>query len=147
MKKLPTSFVPQLEALEKEIETKYDPAIERLLVGDLFPDATLILDTDGTIRYCATSIIKIAGYEPEELIGKNIGVLKIAKDGQLLSLNQMLAYVDMDKEHVFGARRNVELISKTGEHVPVYVLVSRMIDGKELLFLIAINNKGRRNEQ
>lgn len=146
MNKIPSSFLPQIEALEKEIEAKYDPAIERFLVGDLFPDATLILDVDGTIRYCATSITRITGYDPEELIGKNIGVLKIMKGGEELPLAHMLAYVNLDKEHVFGTRRNVELITKTGEHVPVFVLVSRMIDGRELLFLIAIN-KGRRNEQ
>lgn len=146
MRKLPDSYIPQLEALEKEIEAKYDPAIERLMVGDLFPDATLILDIDGVIRYCATSITDIAGYEPEELIGQNITVLKFMKEGAPLLLNQFLAYVNMDKEHVFGTYKNVELTSKTGEHVPVFVLVSRMVDGLELLFLIAIN-KGRRNEQ
>lgn len=139
--KLPSVHVQRLEQLEKEIEAKYDDTLERFMSGMLFPDATLVLDIDGTIRYCATSITKITGYEPNELVGDNVSKLQLIKDGHPLNLNNILAYVDLNKEHVFGTRKDVELVAKNGEKIQVFVLVSHLINGQELLFLIVVNKR------
>ena len=68
--------VAELEAAERELGRMRSAlergaeSLQKLLDGSV--DVTVMLDGEGTVRYVSSSVERIMGYRPEEILGKNV---------------------------------------------------------------------------
>ncbi|MDH5634064.1 MAG: diguanylate cyclase [Gammaproteobacteria bacterium] len=93
-------------------------------------DAVITIDKNGIIDSVNPAVEKHLGYDPSELVGRNIkyimhGETRENHDGYLAN------YLDTGKRKVIGFHREVEAVTKSGEKVPVELAVAEMrIDGE-----------------
>jgi PAS domain S-box-containing protein len=98
------------EAL-KESEEKYKSLFENMELG------ILEVDNDDTIQYCNEAFQKIAGYEREDLIGKNASGLLLPDKKSRKQIVQELESRNKGKESVY----EINLLRKSGKIARVIV--------------------------
>ncbi len=76
--------------------------------------ASIILNNDGTIKYCNRYFLEIAGYAFEEIEGKNWFTIFIAKHEQVATFQQFSE--DIYKKRV-KSNREINILSKSGEQI------------------------------
>ncbi|NPA36451.1 MAG: PAS domain S-box protein [Chlorobi bacterium] len=109
---------------------------EKTLEGAL--DAILTTNKDGIIEFFNLAAEKLFGYDRQEVLGKQVALLfskDTAKNDEFVS-----AFVNPEKEKIVGERREVPILTKFGEEIPVLFLLSEAKVGDDHSFTAFIQN-------
>ena len=109
---------------------------EKTLEGAL--DAILTTNREGVIEFFNVAAEKLFGYDRQEVLGKQVALLfskDTAKGDEFVS-----AFVNPDKEKLVGERREVPILTKFGEEIPVLFLLSEAKVGDDHSFTAFIQN-------
>jgi PAS domain S-box-containing protein len=148
-----TSRSDQLKAEEIERRKavaqtlKVTDAKMRAIVNSV-QDVIIAIDQHGVITDINDSILAVFGYEPSELLGKNIRVLvgdehRDKHDGYLEN------YVKTGEAHVIGMRRELFAVKKDGTRFPIELAVNDARVDSQILFTGIIRDitHRRKNEE
>ena len=109
---------------------------EKTLEGAL--DAILTTNKDGIVEFFNVAAEKLFGYDRQEVLGKQAALLftkETAKNDEFVS-----AFVNPEKEKIVGERREVPILTKFGEEIPVLFLLSEAKVGDDHSFTAFIQN-------
>jgi PAS domain S-box-containing protein len=109
---------------------------EKTLEGAL--DAILTTNKEGIIEFFNVAAEKLFGYDRQEVLGKQVALLfskDTAKSDEFVS-----AFVNPEKEKIVGERREVPILTKFGEEIPVLFLLSEAKVGDDHSFTAFIQN-------
>jgi PAS domain S-box-containing protein len=97
-----------------EIKLLYD-AVERI------PDSIVITETDGKISYVNSGFEKMTGYSAQEVIGKNLSILKSGQHGNDFYKNLWDTITSGKEWHgeIINKRKNGELYRETMSIAPI----------------------------
>ncbi|MBL8862951.1 MAG: PAS domain S-box protein [Planctomycetes bacterium] len=115
------------DALEAEL------AIWKAIVASSL-DPLLAIDATGVVRAASDSVERVFGWQPAELVGRNVSVLMpephhTAHDGYLA------AYLRTGTTHILGRTRQFEVVRKDGSRIVCDLSVSRAdLPGGGVLF-------------
>ncbi len=119
----------------KEIE-KVKIRNEKTLEGVL--DSVVTIDQEGIIEFFNKAAEQLFGYDRSEVLGKNIRVLF---PGDAAKRDEFIAtYVDPDKLKIIGQRKEITIVNKDGDEIPVLILLSEARVGKEYTYTAFIQN-------
>ena len=109
---------------------------EKTLEGAL--DAIITTNNDGIIEFFNVAAEKLFGYDRQEVLDKQIALL-FSKD---TSRNDKFvsAFITPDKEKIVGERREVPILTKFGEEIPVLFLLSEAKVGEDHSYTAFIQN-------
>jgi PAS domain S-box-containing protein len=96
-------------------------------------DAIIVIDKKGIIQQVNNAVLSIFGYQPDELIGKNISILTpephtTAHDGYIDR------YMETKQAHVIGYTRQLQGVHKDGSLVNIDLSVNEVNVGEDVLF-------------
>ncbi|RLC79083.1 MAG: hypothetical protein DRI61_08670 [Chloroflexi bacterium] len=114
---------------------------------DSMVDMVIVANPDGTIKAVNRAVLDILGYEPEELIGENVGKIFAVEVEVEVEVFKGTSLSQLVKE---GALRDVKmtLLSKAGEKVPALVSGSVVRDEEgKLLGVMVIAHDLRKLER
>ncbi|MBO0346349.1 PAS domain S-box protein [Roseibium sp. CAU 1637] len=97
-----------------ESETRAELILANMLEG------TILFDSMGVIEQFNQSATKILGYSAEEIVGTNVSALL---DDRLQGQYNGFLY-DPDQNSMVGRSREMDLLMKNGEHLPVEISVN-----------------------
>jgi len=109
---------------------------EKTLEGAL--DAIITTNKEGIIEFFNVAAEKLFGYDRQEVLDKQIALLfskDTAKNDEFVS-----AFISPDKEKVVGERREVPILTKFGEEIPVLFLLSEAKVGEDHSYTAFIQN-------
>lgn len=87
------------------------------------PDAILLVEAGGTIRYANPSLTSLLGWSPEELIGKNVDVL--VPDGKRAGhQGQIDGYAKEPTARAMDRRRELHARHRDGQLIDVDIMLS-----------------------
>jgi two-component system sensor kinase FixL len=114
-------------------------------VLDTVPDATLVIDTAGSIQSFNASAVRQFGYTPAEVIGKNVSMLmpgpyREQHDGYLSR------YLSTGEKRIIGVDRVVVGRRKDGSTFPMKLAVGEMRSGNGIYFTGFIRDLTEREE-
>lgn len=95
-------------------------------IMDSVVDAIIVIDEKGIILETNRAVVSVLGYQPEELVGKNINVIvpephHSAHDGYLQG------YLDGGEPRVIGFTRHVQALKKSGDCIPIDLAVTEIM--------------------
>jgi PAS domain S-box-containing protein len=109
---------------------------EKTLEGAL--DAILTTNKEGIVEFFNAAAEKLFGYSREEVLGNQAALLfskDTARNDEFVS-----AFVNPEKEKIVGERREVPILTKFGEEIPVLFLLSEAKAGDDHSFTAFIQN-------
>ncbi len=109
---------------------------EKTLEGAL--DAILTTNKEGIVEFFNIAAEKLFGYDRKEVLGKQVSLLfskDTAKNDEFVS-----AFVNPEKEKIVGERREVPILTKFGEDIPVLFLLSEAKVGNDHSYTAFIQN-------
>ena len=109
---------------------------EKTLEGAL--DAIITTNKDGVVEFFNVAAEKLFGYDRQEVLDKQIALLfskDTAKSDEFVS-----AFTSPDKEKIVGERREVPILTKFGEEIPVLFLLSEAKVGDDHSYTAFIQN-------
>lgn len=109
---------------------------EKTLEGAL--DAIITTNKEGIIEFFNVAAEKLFGYDRQEVLDKQIALLfskDTAKSDEFVS-----AFISPDKEKIVGERREVPILTKFGEEIPVLFLLSEAKVGDDHSYTAFIQN-------
>ena len=114
-------------------------------VLDTVPDATIVIGTDGTMTSFNSAAVRQFGYEPDEVIGRNVNMLMPAPyheqhDGYLQR------YIATGERRIIGMDRVVVGRRKDGSTFPMSLAVGETRSGSEVHFTGFIRDLTERQE-
>lgn len=101
------------------------PLSDRLahaLVG-ASPDAILLVDSGGAIRFANASVTSILGWSPEELIGEDVGLL-VPTSKKPDHAGQVRAFYASPQARPMGKRRELRALHQDGHTVDVDIMLA-----------------------
>jgi two-component system sensor kinase FixL len=112
---------------------------------DTVPDATIVIETDGTIVSFNTAAVRQFSYRPEEAIGRNVNMLmptpyREQHDGYLHR------YLSTGEKRIIGIDRVVVGRRKDGSTFPMKLAVGEMRSGGKTYFTGFISDLTERQE-
>lgn len=129
-------LIRQRQLARREIETR-----ERQLtvIFESAPDATLLSNTDGIITRANTSIERLLGYTPEELVGQSIDILVPNRIHTTHGSLRKHYYQDPVPRAV-TSRARLTARHKEGHEVPVSVALNSLVVDGETQVLSAVRD-------
>ena len=109
---------------------------EKTLEGAL--DAIITTNKEGIIKFFNVAAEKLFGYDRQEVLDKQIALLfskDTAKNDEFVS-----AFISPNKEKIVGERREVPILTKFGEEIPVLFLLSEAKVGEDHSYTAFIQN-------
>ena len=109
---------------------------EKTLEGAL--DAIITTNKEGIIEFFNVAAEKLFGYDRQEVLNKQIALLfskDTSKNDKFVS-----AFISPDKEKVVGERKEVPILTKFGEEIPVLFLLSEAKVGDDHSYTAFIQN-------
>ena len=109
---------------------------EKTLEGVL--DAVVTIDQEGMIELFNKAAEHLFGYQRNEILGKNIRVLfpgDAAKRDDFI-----VTFIDPDRLKIIGVRKEIVIVNKIGDEIPVLILLSEARVGKEYTYTAFIQN-------
>lgn len=119
----------------KEIE-KVKIRNEKTLEG--FLDAIITTDHDGTVQFFNKAAEELFSIKREDILGKNVKMLfpeEISGRDEFLD-----AYLDPQKSKIVGQRREVTILTRDGNEIPVLMLITEAKIGREVTHTAFIQN-------
>ena len=116
-------YVADLQAREAHLQS----------ILDTVPDAMIVIDERGIMQSFSTAAVRQFGWEPEEVIGKNVSMLmpdpyRTQHDGYLSR------YLTTGERRIIGIGRVVVGERKDGSTFPMELSVGEMISGQQRFF-------------
>lgn len=96
-------------------------------------DGIITIDEMGLIEYINPAAVKMFGYEPDEVIGKNVSIL-IAEDHQPHHDAYLARYRETGERKIIGTIRELDGRHKSGRLFPFELSVSEVYIGDRRLF-------------
>ena len=106
-------------------------------------DAVITINTRGTILSCNPACKTLFGYQPEEMLGKNINML-MPEPYHTEHDSYLKHYADTGEKKIIGIGREVEAKRKNGIIFPVELAISETIHDGEHLFTGTIRDVSER---
>ncbi len=109
---------------------------EKTLEGAL--DAIITTNKEGIVEFFNVAAEKLFGYDRQEVLDKQIALLfskDTAKNDKFVS-----SFISPDKEKIVGERREVPILTKFGEEIPVLFLLSEAKVGEDHSYTAFIQN-------
>jgi PAS domain S-box-containing protein len=107
------------------------------------PDAVLIVDAEGLVRFASRQITALAGYSPAEIVGQPLEILIPARFRKS-HLARRSAYSRDAHARPMGLDLDLFLLHKDGRELPVEISLSPIRDGGQLLVAAAIRDATER---
>ena len=103
---------------------------ERLLsILDTAPDPVVVIDQTGIIRSFNKEASKVFGYEPTEVVGRNVSMLMPSPDRERHD-SYIARYLKTNEPRIIGVGREVMALRKDGTVFPVRLAISEArLDG------------------
>jgi len=103
--------------------TAADPARDRAVLAAAL-DPIITIDASGTIRSASDSVLRVLGWTPRELLGRNVNILmpephRSAHDGYLAN------YHRTGRTNIMNRPRRFDALRKDGALLPIELCVSR----------------------
>ncbi|HEX7947424.1 MAG TPA: PAS domain S-box protein [Phenylobacterium sp.] len=116
-------YVDDLQAREAHLQS----------ILDTVPDAMIVIDEHGIMQSFSTAAVRQFGWEPDEVIGKNVSMLmpdpyRTQHDGYLAR------YMTTGERRIIGIGRVVVGERKDGSTFPMELSVGEMISGQQRFF-------------
>lgn len=96
-------------------------------------DAIVVIDGKGLIRQANPAVHSIFGYQPEELIGRNVSML-VPEPHHSAHDDYVARYLNTRVPHIIGYTRQLQGQRKDGSLVDIDLAVSELQVGDEVLF-------------
>jgi PAS domain S-box-containing protein len=96
-------------------------------------DAIITIDSDGIIESANPAVIDVLGYNPVEMIGKDISMIIPEPDNEFHG-NYIKQYLISNESNIIGKRRELEAIKKSGAKILIELAVSEINLGDRKLF-------------
>jgi PAS domain S-box-containing protein len=94
-------------------------------------DAIVVIDKKGIILQCNDKLVHVLGYSPEDVIGKNVGILM---DNSLASQHDLFLSTEEKSLRILGKDREIFGIHKDGSKVQLLINISQFEDGGQTYF-------------
>lgn len=146
-KQLQSAILSYQASLESKVqertrELEVSEARTRAIV-DMAVNAIITIDRRGRIGSLNKAAEQMFGYQPEELIGKNIATL-MPEPYSSEHDNYLMRYQQQGKPFVIGSIREVEALRRNGEIFPISLSVSEVKSGDEHFFVGMVNDISER---
>ncbi len=105
-------------------------------------DGIISINNKGIIQSFNKTAESIFGYDEEEVTGKNVSILMPSPDREQHD-SYIKNYLDTGKAKIMGAGRRVQALHKSGNIIPVFLNVSKVKQGPELIFIGIIHDLSR----
>jgi PAS domain S-box-containing protein len=123
----------QTRVLRETVEALNEKESTLRAVVDTAADGIITIDAAGLIRSFNAAASRIFGYEPDEVVGRNVAVL-MPRDGGDEHDRSIARYVATGEARIIGTSREVEGLRKDGTRVPLHLSVSDVAVGPQRLF-------------
>ncbi|MDO6534140.1 MHYT domain-containing protein [Alteromonas stellipolaris] len=101
-------------------------------ITDIAVDAIITVDSTGIIKTANPAVTAVTGYSPEELIGQQ-GKILAPDDKKSIYSSDFFEQKSVPTEQIIGTSREVVIVGKGGEYIPVRVGIGyTKVDGKAL---------------
>ena len=136
----------QLSKVQLAEEALREHEKELLSIVDSMAEGVLTTDTNGTIFEFNPSAERILGYARNEIVGQSINIL-IPEAKRHKHDGLMQRFVSSEKETLIG--RDMRILTKNGEEVPIRLSVSRLPQGdlKHQLFICSFLDVTKEKQQ
>lgn len=111
---------------------------------DAAPDAMIIIDAAGMVRFANRQVSALFGHEHDEIIGRSIEAL-IPERFRNRHVGHRQQYIDNVRARPMGAALDLYARRKDGTEFPVEISLSPIEDGSQLLIAAAIRDITDRN--
>jgi two-component system sensor kinase FixL len=104
------------------------PAAESVNLGpvlDAMVESMIVIDEDGTMEQVNKATKRMFGYEPDELLGKNISMLMVGTDHDRHD-KYLNNYQKTGKQRIIGRGREVQALRKDGSVFPADIAVGEI---------------------
>lgn len=88
-------------------------------------DPVITIDVHGIMQSASRSVMRVFGYEPEELIGRNISML-MPEPHRSMHDRYLANYRQTGQTNILGRTREFEAVRKDGSRLPIELSVSRV---------------------
>jgi len=109
----------------KSIATPDGQSVQLDPVLDAMIESMIVIDERGTMEQVNKATKRMFGYEPEELLGKNINMLMINTDHDRHD-NYLYNYQQTGKKRIIGRGREVQALRKDGTVFPAEIAVGEV---------------------
>lgn len=122
---------------------------------DSLPDAVLICDKKGVIKFCNSHVINKFGYKKDELIGNTVEIL-LSEEFHREHVNLRKNFQNMSCSRSMAGSKKLKAITKNSVAIPVTISLSPLsVDGlnmtavsiRDITELVAAENKERQSEE
>jgi two-component system sensor kinase FixL len=107
-------------------------------------DAIVVIDTKGIILQCNAKLEQILGYEPSDIIGKNLSFLM---EGPMASQHDSFLSSEEKSMRIIGKDREIFGIHKNGSKVQLLINISQFEDGEHTYYTGIIRNYSNETER
>lgn len=122
---------------------------ERLqAILDTSPEAIITADTEGMMRSANAAAMRIFGYSEAEFIGRNISLLMDSPEREQ-HRGHLERYLKTGKGQVFGRGRDVIGLTRSGQPLPLHIMVSdvQLPEGRTFIALLRDLTEQRKLEE
>ncbi len=113
-------------------ENPTDPHFKALM--DAAVDCILLINGRGTLEAVNAAVLRLFGYQREELLGQNISMLMPEPDRSQHD-RYIANYLSSNKAKIIGIGREVLAQTKSGEILPIYLSVGDYKEGENAKFV------------
>jgi len=103
------------------------------------PDAIVIVDEGGSILFASRRVTSLCGYQPEEIVGKDIECL-LPERFRHAHLGHRRNYTRNARPRPMGIELDLYALRKDGTELPVEISLSPIRDGERLLVAAALRD-------
>lgn len=126
-------------AMQKEYQQLKDGSARLKAIVETVPDGIITINAMGIIETVNPAVLKMFGYEEEELLGQNVKVL-MPNPYQTEHDHYLANYRETGEKKVIGIGREVVAKRKDGSTFPIELAVSEMKVSGEQMFTGIIRN-------
>eukprot|EP01125_Pyxidicula_operculata_P009257 TRINITY_DN3059_c0_g1_i1.p1 TRINITY_DN3059_c0_g1~~TRINITY_DN3059_c0_g1_i1.p1 ORF type:complete len:814 (+),score=164.05 TRINITY_DN3059_c0_g1_i1:27-2468(+) len=114
-------------------------------VFDSLTQCTIVINTEGIIEYVNPATIDLTGYEPSELIGKNVTILMLSEDAKNHH-TYLRNYLETGERKIIGIGRRVHVKRCDNTHVVCNLTVTEHVNTGSKLFIGTLSEFGNGDE-
>jgi PAS domain S-box-containing protein len=107
-------------------------------------DAIVVIDTKGIILQCNAKLEQILGYEPSDVIGKNVSFLM---EGPIASQHDSFLIAEEKSKRIIGKDREIFGIHKNGSKIQLLINISQFEDGGNTYYTGILRNYSNETER
>eukprot|EP01124_Arcella_intermedia_P021658 TRINITY_DN3075_c0_g1_i1.p1 TRINITY_DN3075_c0_g1~~TRINITY_DN3075_c0_g1_i1.p1 ORF type:complete len:788 (-),score=170.11 TRINITY_DN3075_c0_g1_i1:505-2868(-) len=133
-------FIGTLSEINEDKSTTSDDSSEDFSAFNSLLNATIVIDTNGIIRFLNQATENITGYTRTDLLGSNVSVL-MSQELAAKHDGFIKRHLETGVNHIIGIGRNVEMMVKDGTLIKVHLEVTEhknQADGKYFIGSLSV---------